>query len=177
MVIIHAYTIRFPTPHRTAESLLLAPTPIMEPAIAWVVLTGIPNNAIEVKVAPPCVVFAQNPWYGFRSVKRKAIVFIILHPPKNVPRDVARIVTGIGIAKDLQCNSPPAINNAVITPIVFWPSFDPSLREKNVDEAICNFPNTLFTLEWLVLGKKLHHQANAITNPAIGETTIKVNVF
>jgi len=107
MVIIQAYTIRFPTPHRTAESLLLAPTPIMEPAIAWVVLTGIPNNAIEVKMAPPAV-SAQNPWYGFRSVKRKAIVLIILHPPTNVPRemaDAATIITGIGIAKDLECNS------------------------------------------------------------------------
>lgn len=127
MVIIHAYTIRFPIPHRTAESLLLAPTPIIEPAIAWVVLTGIPNNAIDVKMVPPAV-SAQNPWYGFRSVKRKAIVFIILHPPTNVPNemaDAATIITETGIAKDLECNSPPAINNAVITPIVFWPSFDP----------------------------------------------------
>ena len=121
MVIIQAYTMRFPTPHLTADSLLVAPTPIIEPAIAWVVLTGIPNNAIDVKMAPPPV-SAQNPWYGFRSVIRKAIVLIIRHPPTNVPRemaDAATIITGIGIIKALECNSPPAINNAVITPIVF----------------------------------------------------------
>jgi hypothetical protein len=78
-------------------------------------------------MAPPAV-SAQNPWYGFRFVKRNAIVLIILHPPTNVPRemaDAATIITGIGITKDLECNSPPAINNAVITPIVFWPSFAP----------------------------------------------------
>src|SRR5207245_7840639 len=102
MVIIQAYTMRFPIPHLTAESLFVAPTPIIEPAIAWVVLTGIPNNAIDVKIAPPPV-SAQNPWYGLRSVKRKAIVFIILHPPMNVPRemaDAAIIITGMGIIKD-----------------------------------------------------------------------------
>jgi hypothetical protein len=60
IVIIQAYTIRLPSPHRTAESLLVAPTPIMEPAIAWVVLTGIPKNAIDVKMAQPPV-SAQNP--------------------------------------------------------------------------------------------------------------------
>ncbi len=51
---------RFPTPHLTADSLLVAPTPIIEPAIAWVVLTGIPKNAMDVKIAPPTV-SAQKP--------------------------------------------------------------------------------------------------------------------
>ncbi len=60
MVIIHAYTMRFPTPHRTADSLLVAPTPMIEPAIAWVVLTGIPISAIDARIAPPPV-SAQNP--------------------------------------------------------------------------------------------------------------------
>src|SRR5439155_26903191 len=104
MVIIQAYTMRFPTPHRTADSLFVAPTPIIEPAIAWVVLTGIPNNAIDVKMAPPPV-SAQNPWYGFRSVMRKAIVLIILHPLINVPRemaDAATIITGMVIIRDLE---------------------------------------------------------------------------
>jgi hypothetical protein len=60
---------------------------------------------IDVKMAPPPV-SAQNPWYGLRSVKRNAIVRIILHPPKNVPRemaDAATIITGIGITKDYAC--------------------------------------------------------------------------
>ena len=42
MVKIHAQ-IMFPaTPQRTAESLLVAPTPTIAPVIVWVVLTGIP---------------------------------------------------------------------------------------------------------------------------------------
>jgi len=47
----------------------------------------------------------------------------------------ASTITGIGIAKDLDCNIPPAINNAVIIPIVFCPSLAPWIREKNADEA------------------------------------------
>ena len=31
------------TPQRTAEKRLMAPTPIMEAAVQWVVLTGIPR--------------------------------------------------------------------------------------------------------------------------------------
>ena len=34
IVIIHAYTILLPNPHLTADSLFVAPTPIMAPAIA-----------------------------------------------------------------------------------------------------------------------------------------------
>jgi hypothetical protein len=61
------------------------------------------------------------------SVNRKAIVFTILHPSKKVPKaiaDATASITGTGVAKDLDCNIPPAINNAVI-PIVFCPSFAP----------------------------------------------------
>jgi len=34
IVIIHAYIIRLPTPHLTAENLLVAPTPMIAPEIA-----------------------------------------------------------------------------------------------------------------------------------------------
>lgn len=53
------------------------------------------------------------------------------------------------MAKDLDCNIPPAINNAVIIPIVFCISFAPWVREKNADEAIWNLPNILLTFEGL----------------------------
>ena len=43
MVSIQAQRRLMVTPHRTAESLFVAPTPMIDPAIVWVVLTGIPT--------------------------------------------------------------------------------------------------------------------------------------
>ena len=60
IVINQAYTIFFPTPHLTAESLLVEPTPMIAPEIAWVVLTGMPSPAIAVRITPPPV-SAQKP--------------------------------------------------------------------------------------------------------------------
>ena len=42
MVITQAHTIRRAIPHRTAEKRYVAPAPMIEPAIVWVVLTGMP---------------------------------------------------------------------------------------------------------------------------------------
>lgn len=61
MVSIHAMTIRLPIPHLTAESLLVAPTPIMLPEIVCVVLTGIPSFAVRKSIAA-APVSAQKPW-------------------------------------------------------------------------------------------------------------------
>src|SRR5579885_1414871 len=95
IVIIHAHTILLPTPHRTAESLLTAPTPIIPPEIACVVLAGIPAHArIAIMVADP--VSAENPWYGLRLVIFMAIVFTILHPPKKVARLSAVAAMSLG---------------------------------------------------------------------------------
>ena len=43
MVSTHAQTIRVATPQRTAESLRVAPTPMIAPVMVWVVETGIPR--------------------------------------------------------------------------------------------------------------------------------------
>src|SRR5262245_48357497 len=45
MVMIHAQTIRRVTPHFTAVTRRVAPTPMMAPVIVCVVLTGIPPQA------------------------------------------------------------------------------------------------------------------------------------
>lgn len=63
MVIIHAHTILFPIPHLTADILLTAPTPIMLPEIACVVLAGMPSHA-RVASMLAALVSAANPWYG-----------------------------------------------------------------------------------------------------------------
>jgi len=88
IVSIHAITILRPTPHLTADSLLVAPTPMMAPEMVCVVLTGIPKAAVtnNIEAAP---VSAQNPWDGSSFVILVAIVLTILHPPKNVPKEIA----------------------------------------------------------------------------------------
>jgi len=43
MVSTHAQTILSATPHRTADNLRVAPTPMIAPVIVWVVETGMPN--------------------------------------------------------------------------------------------------------------------------------------
>ena len=51
-VSIQAATILRATPQRTAESRLVAPTPIIDEVIQWVVLTGIPKcEATSITVA------------------------------------------------------------------------------------------------------------------------------
>ena len=61
IVSIHAPTIFRATPHLTADSLSVAPTPIIDEDITGVVLTGIPNAAMLASTMPP-EVSAQNPW-------------------------------------------------------------------------------------------------------------------
>ena len=49
----HPQTIRRATPHRTAESRFVAPTPMIAPVIVCVVLTGIPKRvASRMLIAP-----------------------------------------------------------------------------------------------------------------------------
>src|SRR5262252_10059052 len=85
---IHAHTMRPASPHRTAESRCVAPTPTIEPVIVCVVLTGMPKwVAIRIAAAPP--VSAQNPPTGRSFVILVPIVFTIRHPPNNVPSEIA----------------------------------------------------------------------------------------
>jgi len=63
MVKIHAQMIVPATPQRTADSRLVAPTPIIAPVIVWVVLTGIPaTDAPMIEIA--AAVSAQKPPIG-----------------------------------------------------------------------------------------------------------------
>ena len=55
IVMIQAQKIRRATPHRTAESRFVAPTPMMALAITWVVLTGMPAMAVPTRAIPPPV--------------------------------------------------------------------------------------------------------------------------
>ena len=87
IVSIHAHSRLMVTPHRTAESLLVAPTPMMEPAMVWVVLTGMPSFSVINNVIAPAV-SALTPSSGVTFVIRVPIVLTIFHPPLSVPNAI-----------------------------------------------------------------------------------------
>ena len=88
IVIIHAQSRLTVTPHLTADSLLVAPTPIMEPVMVCVVLTGILKCSVMNKVMAPAV-SAATPSKGVTLVMRVPIVFTIFQPPLIVPKAIA----------------------------------------------------------------------------------------
>ena len=73
------------TPQRTADRRWIAPTPMIEPLIVWVVLTGMPPIAVPISVMAPAV-SAQKPPTGRSLVMRIPIVFTMRQPPLIVPR-------------------------------------------------------------------------------------------
>lgn len=60
IVNIHANISRLPIPHLTADALFAEPTPMIDPDIVWVVLTGIPICAVKASIAA-APVSALNP--------------------------------------------------------------------------------------------------------------------
>lgn len=77
----HAVMMLAATPHLTAESLLVAPTPMIEPVIVWVVLTGMPARVLAITVMAPAV-SALKPCTGLKSVNPLPRVLITFHPPR-----------------------------------------------------------------------------------------------
>ena len=75
------------TPQRTAESLLVAPTPTIAPVMVWVVLTGIPATVAPM-IEQAAAVSALKPPMGSSLVILVPIVFTIRHPPSMVPREI-----------------------------------------------------------------------------------------
>ena len=88
MVSTQAQTISTVTPHRTALSRRVVPNPTIEPAMVWVVLTGMPAAAVakSVTAAPDS---AQKPPKGSSLVILEPIVLTIRQPPIRVPRPMA----------------------------------------------------------------------------------------
>ena len=101
MVMTHAVIISRTTRHCTAFLPRVAPTPMIEPLMAWVDETGIPR-AVTITRMALLAVAAQNPWYGRILVISFAILSTTCHPPKQVPSPIAsaevRITQG-GISK------------------------------------------------------------------------------
>src|SRR5207244_13402349 len=80
----HAHTTRPATPHLTADSRLVVPTPTIAPVIVCVVETGIPACAVKNSVAAAAD-SALIPATGCSFVMREPMVCTIRHPPAAVP--------------------------------------------------------------------------------------------
>ena len=76
------------TPQRTAETLLVTPTPIIEPVIVCVVETGILKCSVINKVSAPAD-SATTPSKAVTFVIFEPMVFTIFHPPLKVPAAIA----------------------------------------------------------------------------------------
>ena len=119
IVNIHAQTMRPATPHRTAESLLVAPTPTMAPVMVCVVLTGIPKIETPISVAAPAV-SALKPPGGLSLVILIPIVCTIRQPPAKVPPAIA--AWQVTITQNGKASYLPGlrkINSIQMTPMVF----------------------------------------------------------
>ena len=92
MVSIHAQSRLTVTPHLTALKRLVAPTPMMEPVMVWVVDTGILKCSVRKRVIAPAV-SAATPSNGVTLVMRVPMVFTIFHPPLIVPRPIHKKLT------------------------------------------------------------------------------------
>ena len=88
MVRIQAHRRLTVTPHRTALSLLVAPTPMIAPVIVCVVLTGMPSLSVIKSVIAPAV-SAPTPSNGVTLVILVPMVFTIFQPPLIVPNPIA----------------------------------------------------------------------------------------
>ena len=84
MVRIQAQTMLLATPQRTAESRWVAPTPMIEPVMVWVVLTGMPPMAVPMSMIAPAV-SAQKPPIGRSLVSFIPMVLTMRQPPARVP--------------------------------------------------------------------------------------------
>ena len=87
IVRIHAQIIRPAIPHFTALMRLMDPTPIIDPVMVWVVLTGMPkaDDANKVTAAPDS---AQNPSTGLSLATFWPMVFTMRQPPSIVPNAI-----------------------------------------------------------------------------------------
>ena len=109
---------------------------MMAVPMVWVVERGMPKWDATVIVAAEAI-SAANPWIGVNFVIFRPMVFTILQPPKAVARAIVaaeRKIIQRGTSNSLM--PPERKRSKVITPIVFWPSFEPWLKATKATEQI-----------------------------------------
>ena len=107
MVKTHAHMMLRATPQWTALKRCTLPTPMMPPAMVWVVETGMPAMAVPNRLIAAAV-SAQKPPTGFSRVIFMPMVFTMRQPPAMVPRPIAACAistTQIRNVKSLQDSS------------------------------------------------------------------------
>src|SRR3990167_7450127 len=112
----HAVTISRPTPHRTAESRRVLPTPKMAVLMVWVVLSGMPSREASSMVLAAAV-SAAKPCSESSLVSRSPIVLTILQPPSAVPTPIVSAqskMTHVGTRNS--GSTPPRTSASVKTP-------------------------------------------------------------
>src|SRR3990167_9099342 len=92
MVKIHAQTISFATPQRTAENPFNEPTPMIAPVTVCVVETGIPSMVASARVKA-LAVSEQKPLTGFNLVIFIPMVLTMRQPPQSVPNAITKLQT------------------------------------------------------------------------------------
>ena len=88
MVKTQAHMMLRATPQWTALKRCTLPTPMMPPAMVWVVETGMPAMAVPSRLTAAAV-SAQKPPTGFSRVILMPMVFTMRQPPAMVPRAMA----------------------------------------------------------------------------------------
>src|SRR6266487_5949909 len=87
IVTTHATTMRPAIPQRTADNLLVAPTPRIAEEMTWVVETGIPRRLAVSRMAAAAV-SAAKPLIGRNSTTLNPTVRTMRQPPTAVPRPI-----------------------------------------------------------------------------------------
>ena len=106
-----AHMIRTVTPHRTAETRRLEPTPMIAPLITCVVETGSPRCEAA-RIVTAALVSAANPSIGFSSMIFVPIVLMIRTPPAIVPAPIADRAGHHDPERNVEVLAPPAIRRS-----------------------------------------------------------------
>src|SRR6266852_1520368 len=145
IVTSQAVAIVAPRPQLTAESFRVTPTPITDPVITWVVLTGRPISVAPwITLAP--INWAVRPVAGSNLIMLQPRVRMIRQPPAYVPKAMVtadRTTTHRGTWNLVR--SPDAIKASVIAAMVFCASFAPCEYERKAAVRTCSLRNVRLT--------------------------------
>src|ERR687893_541838 len=120
MVSTQAAPIDRATPHRTADSRRVAPTPITDEVMMCVVETGTAYAYAVVSMTELATVWAVKPFAGVSWMIRRPSVRMIRQPPAYVPNAIAVAAASTTHSGTRNESRRPDVTSArVITPIVF----------------------------------------------------------
>src|SRR5659263_716845 len=172
----HAMPMLRATPHRTADSRFVAPTPMIAEVIVWVVEMGAWKTNAVVYRTEAAAVSATNPRAGSSSMILRPSVRMMRQPPEYVPSEIAEAaqsLTQSGMSVPVW--KPPATSASTMTPMVFCASCRPCPSAMAAADTVCASRNR----RWVLVGAMfltIHRTPTMTTyasaKPTSGETTI-----